>query len=67
EWSINYHCDMVQKLGVAYGSYISKIAFINNVCLIAASLRDQKLQCIITTASSTTDGDEVKRIVKGHN
>ncbi|CAG8587263.1 34039_t:CDS:2, partial [Gigaspora margarita] len=31
------------------------------------SLRDQKPQCIIAIASTTTDGDEVKRIVKGRN
>ncbi|CAG8614479.1 38543_t:CDS:10, partial [Gigaspora margarita] len=50
-----------------YSSYFSKITLINNVCLIAASLRDQKTQCIIATTLTTTDSDEVKRIVKGCN
>ncbi|CAG8761353.1 30353_t:CDS:2 [Gigaspora margarita] len=40
EWPLNYLCDMVQKLDGEYGSYFSKIALVNNVCLIVASLKD---------------------------
>ncbi|CAG8843867.1 2521_t:CDS:2, partial [Gigaspora margarita] len=67
EWPLNYSRDIVQKLGSEYSSYISKITLVNNVCLIVASLRDQKPQCIITTALTTTDSNEVKHIVKEHN
>ncbi|CAG8698562.1 745_t:CDS:1, partial [Dentiscutata heterogama] len=48
-------------------SYFSKVAIVNSVHLIAASLKDKKLQCIIATASTTTQDNEVERIVKDHN
>ncbi|CAG8682303.1 14346_t:CDS:2, partial [Dentiscutata heterogama] len=57
--------DMVQKLGSAYGSYFSKVIMINNIHLIASSLKDRKPQCIIATASTTTMANEVERVVKG--
>ncbi|CAG8744075.1 12507_t:CDS:2, partial [Racocetra fulgida] len=47
-----------------YGSYYSKVATVNNVYLIAASLKDRKPQCVIATASTTTIADEVEHIVK---
>ncbi|CAG8803129.1 4867_t:CDS:2, partial [Gigaspora margarita] len=37
-WPINYPDDMVEKLNSAYGSYISKVATLNSIRLIAASL-----------------------------
>ncbi|CAG8853486.1 16699_t:CDS:1, partial [Gigaspora margarita] len=39
-------------------------ATLNNIRLIAASLRDRKPQCIIATASTTVNADKVKRVVK---
>ncbi|CAG8516007.1 2456_t:CDS:1, partial [Dentiscutata heterogama] len=57
---------MVQKLESVYGSYFSKVANIDNINLIAASLKDQKTQCVIATASTTTKADEVKRVIKKH-
>lgn len=66
-WPLNYPRDMIQKLGNTYGSYFSKVAIVNSVQLIAASLKDRKPQCIIATASTTTQDDEVERIVKEHN
>ncbi|CAG8716655.1 9176_t:CDS:2, partial [Racocetra fulgida] len=66
-WPLNYPHDMIQKLENTYGSYFSKVAIVNGVYLIAASLKDRKPQCIIATASTTTQGDEVERIVKDHN
>ncbi|CAG8734207.1 3231_t:CDS:1, partial [Dentiscutata heterogama] len=66
EWPINYPCDMVQKLGSVYGSYFLKVANIDNINLIAASLKDRKPQCVIATASTTTKADEVKRVIKEH-
>ncbi|CAG8838883.1 15714_t:CDS:2, partial [Gigaspora margarita] len=43
------------------------IAVVNSTHLIVASLKDQKPQCIIAIASTTTQGDEVEHIVKKHN
>ncbi|CAG8816870.1 36466_t:CDS:1, partial [Racocetra persica] len=65
-WPINYPDDMVHKLNSAYGSYISKVATINNIQLMAASLRDRKPQCIIATASTTANADEVRYVVKNN-
>ncbi|CAG8857155.1 27319_t:CDS:1, partial [Gigaspora margarita] len=42
-------------------------AVVNSTHLIAASLKDRKPQCIIATASTTTQGDEVECIVKERN
>ncbi|CAG8786125.1 45189_t:CDS:2, partial [Gigaspora margarita] len=56
--------NMIQKLGNTYGSYFSKVAVVNSTHLIVASLKDQKPQCIIAIASTTTQGDEVERVVK---
>ncbi|CAG8812891.1 9175_t:CDS:1, partial [Gigaspora rosea] len=39
---------------------------IDDVQLIAASLRDRKPQCIIATASTTAKADEVERVVKNN-
>ncbi|CAG8751763.1 14784_t:CDS:1, partial [Cetraspora pellucida] len=50
-----------------YGSYFSKVAIVNGIHLIAAFLKDRKPQCIIATASTTTQGDEVEHIVKDYN
>ncbi|CAG8842687.1 1199_t:CDS:2 [Gigaspora margarita] len=66
-WPLNYPQDMIQKLGNAYRSYCLKVAVVNSMHLIAASLKDQKPQCIIATASTTTQGDKVERVVKEHN
>ncbi|CAG8637283.1 24092_t:CDS:2, partial [Gigaspora rosea] len=66
-WPLNYPQDMIQKLGNAYGSYFSKVAVVNGTHLIAASLKDRKPQCIIATASTTTQGDKVERVVKERN
>ncbi|CAG8586319.1 9657_t:CDS:2, partial [Scutellospora calospora] len=66
-WPLNYPCDMVQKLGSAYGSYFSKVATINNIYLIAASLKDRKPQCIIASASTTTIADKIEHVVKEYN
>ncbi|CAG8686282.1 16696_t:CDS:2, partial [Dentiscutata heterogama] len=63
-WPLNYPGDMVQRLGSTYGSYVSKVANIDNVYLMAASLKDRKPQCIVATVSTTTKSDEVKRVVK---
>ncbi|CAG8820202.1 19977_t:CDS:2, partial [Racocetra fulgida] len=46
---------------------VGDIAIVNDIYLIAASLKDRKPQCIIATASTTTQSDEVERIVKDHN
>ncbi|CAG8836751.1 26057_t:CDS:1, partial [Gigaspora margarita] len=59
--------DMVQKLGNTYGLYCSKIAIVNNMYLIAASLKNQKLQCIIAMASTIAADDEVEHIFKECN
>ncbi|CAG8776771.1 19417_t:CDS:1, partial [Gigaspora rosea] len=59
--------DMIQKLGNTYRSYFSKVAVVNSTHLIAAFLKDRKPQCIIAIASTTTQGDEVERIVKERN
>ncbi|CAG8590156.1 16666_t:CDS:2, partial [Racocetra persica] len=45
--------DMIQKLRNIYGSYFSKIAVVDNMQLIAASLKDQKPQYIIATVLTT--------------
>jgi hypothetical protein len=58
---------MIQELETSYGSHISKVATIDDVYLIAASLQDRKPQCIIATASTTVNEDEVERIVKNNN
>ncbi|CAG8841944.1 42898_t:CDS:2, partial [Gigaspora margarita] len=58
-WSLNYSWNVIQKLKTTYGSFISKVATINDIYLIAASLRDRKLQCIIATASTTANEEEV--------
>ncbi|CAG8719180.1 23923_t:CDS:2 [Cetraspora pellucida] len=58
---------MIQKLENTYELYFSKVAIVNGVYLIVASLKDRKLQCIIAIASTTTQGDEVECIVKDHN
>ncbi|CAG8844442.1 4270_t:CDS:2, partial [Gigaspora margarita] len=63
-WPINYPDDMVEKLNSTYGSYISKVATLNNIRLIAASLQDRKPQCIIATASTTVNANKVKHVVK---
>ncbi|CAG8713129.1 16650_t:CDS:1, partial [Dentiscutata heterogama] len=56
--------DMVQRLGSIYESYVSKVTNIDNIYLIAASLKDRKPQCIVATASTTTKDNEVKHVVK---
>ncbi|CAG8844222.1 44045_t:CDS:2, partial [Gigaspora margarita] len=66
-WPLNYPQDMIQKLGNIYGSYFSKVAVVNSMHLIAASLKDRKPQCIIATASTTTQDNEVEHIVKKCN
>ncbi|CAG8795481.1 7067_t:CDS:1, partial [Racocetra fulgida] len=40
---------------------------IDDVYLIAASLQNRKLQCIIATASTTTLDDEVTQVVKNNS
>ncbi|CAG8586735.1 24724_t:CDS:2 [Gigaspora rosea] len=67
EWPLNYPQDMIQKLGNTYRSYFSKVAVVNSIHLIAASLKDRKPQCIIAIASTTTQDDEVEHIVKECN
>src|SRR5260363_217617 len=67
EWSINYPHDIVQRLESTYGSYFSKVANIDSIYFIAASLKDQKLQCIIATASTTIKADKVKCVIKESN
>ncbi|CAG8829842.1 40996_t:CDS:2, partial [Gigaspora margarita] len=64
---LNYPCDMIQKLKTTYGSFISKVATIDNVYLIAASLWDRKPQCIIATASTIANEEEVIRVVKNNS
>ncbi|CAG8830561.1 6777_t:CDS:1, partial [Gigaspora margarita] len=49
---------MVQKLGNTYELYCSNIAIVDNMYLIAASLKDQELQCIIAMASTIAADDE---------
>ncbi|CAG8620293.1 12771_t:CDS:2 [Gigaspora margarita] len=58
-WPLNYPCNMIQKLKTTYRSFISKVAIIDDVYLIAVSLQNQKLQCIIATASTTANEEEV--------
>ncbi|CAG8637681.1 9096_t:CDS:1, partial [Dentiscutata heterogama] len=65
-WPINYLQDMVEKLDSTYGSCISKVITIDDIQLIAASLRDRKPQCIIATASTTAKADEVECVVKNN-
>ncbi|CAG8780523.1 11045_t:CDS:2, partial [Gigaspora margarita] len=67
EKEIEKKADMIQKLGNAYGSYCLKVAVVNGTHLIAAFLKDRKPQCIIAIASTTTQGDEVERVVKECN
>jgi len=65
-WPVDYPRDMVQKLDSTYGSYISKTTTIDNIQLIAASLRDRKPQCVIATASTTAKADEVEHVIKNN-
>ncbi|CAG8652452.1 15302_t:CDS:2, partial [Cetraspora pellucida] len=65
-WPINYPQDMVEKLDSTYRSCVSKVTTIDNVQLIAASLRDRKPQCIIATASTIAKADEVEHVVKNN-
>ncbi|CAG8753830.1 40061_t:CDS:2, partial [Gigaspora margarita] len=58
--------NMVEKLDSTYGSCVSKVTTIDDVQLIAASLRDRKPQYIIAIASTIAKADEIGHVVKNN-